>query len=75
LTIKAFATQLKYLKISIVVTTIPDMSGYPATTNGAPFVYSGVYMGYYLFNNPKALVQATPAVAFATRTAGTLANT
>lgn len=42
-----------------MVTTIPDMSGYPATTNGAPFVYSGVYMGYTLFNNPKALVQDT----------------
>ena len=50
------------------------MSGYPATTNGAPFVYSGVYMGYYLFNNPKPLVQDPAAVNFAARTAGVLAN-
>lgn len=56
-----------------MVTTIPDMSGYPATTNGAPFVYSGVYMGYTLFNNPKALVQDASANPFASRPA-VLAN-
>lgn len=49
------------------------MSGYPATTNGAPFVYSGVYMGYTLFNNPKALVQDASANPFASRPA-VLAN-
>lgn len=57
-----------------MVTTIPDMSGYPATTNGAPFVYSGVYMGYTLFNNPKALVQEASANPFSGRAAANFNN-
>jgi len=57
--IRNFANQLTYLKYSVVITTIPDMSQYPTVTNDAPFVYSGVYMGYFLFNNDKALAQNT----------------
>lgn len=76
-TIKAYSTQLKYLKVAVVITTIPDMSGYPISTanggtNGAPFVYSGVYMGYTFFNNPKPLVQPVAAQNFLAR--GALAN-
>ena len=55
------------------------MSGYPISTanggtNGAPFVYSGVYMGYTFFNNPKPLVQPVAAQTFSGRNAGALAN-
>ena len=50
------------------------MSSYPASSNTAPFVYSGVYMRYTLFNAPKALVQEPLAVVFANRATATLAN-
>jgi len=79
-TVKPFANQLTYLKVSIVITTIPDLSRYPRFSNGAPFVYSGVYMGYTLFNTPKALVQNANAAGFfasnnfAGITAATVAN-
>jgi hypothetical protein len=74
-TVKAFSNQLRYIKIAIVITTILDLSNYPQTSNSAPFVYSGVYMRYTMFNNPKPLVQETTVQNnFAGRIIANIAN-
>ena len=51
-------TQLKYIKIGIVITTVLDSNNYPAI-NTANFLYSGVYMTYTLYNVAQPVVRGT----------------
>ena len=57
--IDTIGSQLAYLKIGIVITTILDYTNYP-TNNPAAFQYSGVYMNYTLFNLAQPIVKSTP---------------
>lgn len=60
--IEGFGSQLQYVKVAIVITTILDITNYPAS-NTAKFSYSGIYMKYTLFNQANPLQQAANANA------------
>lgn len=51
-------TQLKYIKIGIVITTVIDATLYP-NINTANFLYSGVYMTYTLYNIAQPIIRGT----------------
>lgn len=59
--VKGFGSQLQYIKIAVVITTILDLGTYPAG-NTAEFQYSGIYMDYSLFNANNFLIQAASRV-------------
>lgn len=56
--IDTVGTQLRYIKIGIVITTILDATNYPAI-NTAGFLYSGVYMTYTLYNVAQPIVKGS----------------
>lgn len=60
LLIEGFGSQLQYVKVAIVITTILDITTYP-TSNTAKFSYSGIYMKYTLYNQANPLQQAPNA--------------
>jgi hypothetical protein len=60
LLIQSFGSQLYYVKVAIVITTILDIETYPSS-NTATFSYSGIYMKYNLFNQVNTLQQAPNA--------------
>ena len=55
--VKGFGSQLQYIKIAVVITTILDLDTYP-TGSTAEFQYSGIYLDYTLFNANNYLIQA-----------------
>ncbi len=63
--IDTVGSQLRYLKVGIVITTILDINTYP-TVNPAGFQYSGVYMTYTLFNVAQPIIKGARAVSPAT---------
>lgn len=56
--IDTVGTQLRYIKIGIVITTVLDATRYPQV-NTANFLYSGVYMTYTLYNVAQPVVRPT----------------
>jgi hypothetical protein len=59
--INTIGSQLQYIKIGMVITTILDWAGYPAN-NPASFQYSGVYMNYTLYNLAQPIIKSNIAV-------------
>lgn len=57
LLVPGFNGQLQYIKISVVITTILDITTYPGG-NTASFQYSGIYMGYTLVNQNSPITQS-----------------
>lgn len=57
--IDSFGGQLKYIKISVVITTELISASYPVGNTAATFVYSGVYMNYTLYNVAKPIVKSS----------------
>lgn len=60
--IDLIGSQLQYIKIGFVITTILDLDNYP-TNNPADFQYSGVYMNYTLYNVAQPIIQSDRAAA------------
>ncbi len=59
--INAYGSQLAYIKIGIVITTILDIMTYP-DSNPANFQYSGIYMNYTLYNVAQPIRRYDPLV-------------
>lgn len=57
--INSFGSQLSYIKVGIVITTILDITTYP-TANPTTFQYSGVYMNYTLYNVAQPIQRFDP---------------
>lgn len=57
LLVPGFNGQLQFIKISVVITTILDITTYPGG-NTASFQYSGIYMGYTLVNQNSPITQS-----------------
>ena len=60
--IDPISSQLEYIKVGLVITTVLDLDTYP-TNNPASFQYAGIYMSYSFFNNPEPVIRAPSSVA------------
>ena len=59
--IDPISSQLDYIKIGVVMTTVLDLANYPAN-NPASFQYAGIYMGYSFYNNAEPIIKAASRV-------------
>lgn len=56
-----FSDQIQYIKVGIVITIILNLDSYPdPTTYAAGFQYSGIFMGYTLYNVEQPIIRTTP---------------